>query len=258
MAALASIRGGKSGLFLVFHSPRSIGLPLRARIYELYIQLGKPELHPNGHNVDPPERLARWPTKRMTHLVWRPGFDWFPAKRLRVLRERGIDFIDAAKILLRPVYEYQSDREGEQRFVAIGPLPDGALIAVVYTLRGQKVRIITARPARTGEKMPTYTLTQLRRMKGRTDFDRLRQMTDDEIEKSIANDPDWAEFKKIDWSKAQLVIPVKKRAISIRIDSDVLAYFKHEGAGYQRRMNAVLRSYVEQKRNAPARKKKRA
>ena len=64
-------------------------------------------------------------------------------------------------------------------------------------------------------------------------------MTDEEIEASIANDPDWEEFKDIDWSKAVLVIPPKKKAISIRVDEDVLDYFKKEGAGYQRRMNAV-------------------
>jgi uncharacterized protein (DUF4415 family) len=106
--------------------------------------------------------------------------------------------------------------------------------------------------------MPTYTLAQLRRMKGRTDFDRLRRMTDEEIDKSIANDPDWADFKDIDWSKAELVVPIAKRAISIRVDAEVLDYFKDEGPGYQRRINAVLRSYVEQKRKSPARKKKRA
>ena len=37
----------------------------------------------------------------------------------------------------------------------------------------------------------------------------------------------------------------KKKAISIRLDEDVLDYFKREGAGYQRRMNAVLRSYMQ-------------
>ena len=73
---------------------------------------------------------------------------------------------------------------------------------------------------------------------------------------SIANDPDWSD--DFDWSEAALVIPPKKKAISIRVDEDVLDYFKHEGAGYQRRMNAVLRSYVEQKRKTPAGKKKRA
>lgn len=99
----------------------------------------------------------------------------------------------------------------------------------------------------------TYTLSQLRRMKGKTDWKRLREMTDEEIEQSIADDPDWAEFKDIDWSKAELVIPAKKKAISIRVDEDVLDFFKKQGAGYQRRINAVLRSYMREKR-----KKKRA
>jgi uncharacterized protein (DUF4415 family) len=94
--------------------------------------------------------------------------------------------------------------------------------------------------------------------RGKTDWAALDALTDKEIEASIANDPDWAEFKDFDWSKAVLVIPPKKKAISIRVDEDVLDHFKREGAGYQRRMNAVLRSYVEQKRKAPARKKKRA
>jgi uncharacterized protein (DUF4415 family) len=77
-------------------------------------------------------------------------------------------------------------------------------------------------------------------------------LTDEEIEASIANDPDWEEFKDIDWSKAVLVIPPKKKAISIRVDEDVLDYFRKEGAGYQRRMNAVLRSYMQQKRKKRA------
>jgi len=50
------------------------------------------------------------------------------------------------------------------------------------------------------------------------------------------------------------VIPARKKAISIRVDEDVLDFFKKEGGGYQRRMNAVLRSYMEQK----AKPKKRA
>jgi uncharacterized protein (DUF4415 family) len=79
-------------------------------------------------------------------------------------------------------------------------------------------------------------------------------MTDEEVEASIANDPDWAEFKDVDWSDAVLVIPPKKKAISIRVDEDVLDYFKSQGDGYQRRINAVLRSYMQQK----AKPKKRA
>jgi uncharacterized protein (DUF4415 family) len=93
---------------------------------------------------------------------------------------------------------------------------------------------------------------RLERRKSETDWARLDAMTDEEIEASIAKDPDWQEFKDIDWSKAVLVIPPKKKAISIRVDEDVLDYFKKEGAGYQRRMNAVLRSYMQQKRRKRA------
>src|SRR5580692_4136782 len=93
---------------------------------------------------------------------------------------------------------------------------------------------------------------RLERRKSETDWARLDALTDEEIEASIANDPDWQEFKDIDWSKAVLVIPPKKKAISIRLDEDVLDYFKKQGAGYQRRMNAVLRSYMQQKRKKRA------
>lgn len=87
------------------------------------------------------------------------------------------------------------------------------------------------------------------RRKGKTDWARVNAMTDEEVEVSIADDPDWAEFKDIDWSKAVLVIPAKKKAISIRVDEDVLDFFKKDGEGYQRRINAVLRSYMDQKKN---------
>ena len=74
----------------------------------------------------------------------------------------------------------------------------------------------------------------------------MRNTTDEEIEAQIKNDPDFSD--DWNWSEAVLVIPPKKQAISIRLDEDVLDYFKHEGAGYQRRINAVLRSYMTQKK----------
>ena len=83
--------------------------------------------------------------------------------------------------------------------------------------------------------------------KFKSDLERLRKTTDAEINAQIASDPDFGD--DWNWSDAVLVIPPKKKAISIRVDEDVLDYFKTEGAGYQRRMNAVLRSYMEQKKN---------
>ena len=94
---------------------------------------------------------------------------------------------------------------------------------------------------------------QLERRKSDTDWEKLRKLTDAEIEASSRNDPDWS--YDWHWSDAVLVIPPKKKAISIRVDEDVLDYFKTEGAGYQRRMNAVLRSFVQQKKSAKKRAK---
>ncbi|HVZ53840.1 MAG TPA: BrnA antitoxin family protein [Pseudolabrys sp.] len=85
------------------------------------------------------------------------------------------------------------------------------------------------------------------RRKGKTDWAALDALTDAEIEAQIANDPDWSD--DWNWGEAVLIIPPKKKAISIRVDEDVLDFFKNEGAGYQRRMNAVLRSYMQQKKD---------
>ena len=92
------------------------------------------------------------------------------------------------------------------------------------------------------------------RRKGKTDWARVDALTDEQIAEAVRNDPDAVPLD-VDWSDAVLVIPPKKKAISIRVDEDVLDYFKTEGTGYQRRMNAVLRSYMEQKRKAKTKKR---
>ena len=82
--------------------------------------------------------------------------------------------------------------------------------------------------------------------RSRADWAHVAALTDDEIAAAVRDGPDDAPLD-IDWSQAVLVVPARKKAISIRIDPDVLDYFKSEGPGYQRRINAVLRSYVDQK-----------
>lgn len=87
---------------------------------------------------------------------------------------------------------------------------------------------------------------------GETDWNSIDALTDKEIEAAVKDDSDAVPLN-IDWSEAVLVIPPKKHAISIRLDEDVLKFFRQAGAGYQSRINAVLRSYVQAKG-----KKKRA
>lgn len=76
-----------------------------------------------------------------------------------------------------------------------------------------------------------------------TDWVALHAMTDEQITEAVRNDPDAVPFD-LDWSDGVFINPAKKKAISIRIDEDVLAFFKDDGPNYQGRMNAVLRSYM--------------
>lgn len=47
------------------------------------------------------------------------------------------------------------------------------------------------------------------------------------------------------WKSAKVEVPRAKQAISIRLDPDVLAWFRAQGKGYQSIMNAVLKSFVD-------------
>jgi uncharacterized protein (DUF4415 family) len=84
----------------------------------------------------------------------------------------------------------------------------------------------------------------------RTDWARVDALTDEDIERAIADDPDWAEFKDIDWAKVEVKPFVPKQAISIRLDPEVLEFFKKDGPGYQGRINTILRHYMAEKKKA--------
>ena len=78
-------------------------------------------------------------------------YEWGERKRLLVLEKHGIDFRDAIKVFGGNAVFVQARSEIEPRTIAIGPM-DGILIAVVYSRRGQNIRLVTARRARKNER----------------------------------------------------------------------------------------------------------
>ena len=76
-----------------------------------------------------------------------------------------------------------------------------------------------------------------------TDWKKLDATADEEIDTSDipALDEDF-------FANAEVKMPKKKITVTMRIDPDVLDWFKSFGKGYQTRMNAVLRSYMDAKR----------
>lgn len=94
--------------------------------------------------------------------------------------------------------------------------------------------------------MPKRTVKRERPTRGRADLARLQAMTDAEIART--SPPELADLPPDFWADAELVLPIPKQAISLRVDQDVLNWFKEQGPRYQSRMNAILRSYMAQAR----------
>jgi uncharacterized protein len=80
-------------------------------------------------------------------------FEWDANKRLANIRKHGIDFATATRIFDdAKAYTYISTPQGDEaRFVTVGRV-EGVMMAVVYTMRDETVRIISVRTARRQER----------------------------------------------------------------------------------------------------------
>ena len=74
------------------------------------------------------------------------------------------------------------------------------------------------------------------------------------IEEIQEKDIDYSDIPELDdsfWDNAEIEYPENKKPVTLRLDRDVLDWFKSTGRGYQTKINAILRSYVEaHKKNA--------
>lgn len=86
----------------------------------------------------------------------------------------------------------------------------------------------------------------LRPPAGKTDWARLKALPEAEIDAAAQADSDNPPMSDEAWAKA-ISVPAK-RYIHLGVDEDVLGWFKDRGRGYQTRINAVLRRYVEAQR----------
>lgn len=73
----------------------------------------------------------------------------------------------------------------------------------------------------------------------KSDLKRIDRMQDTDIDYSDIP-PTTKEF----WKKAKVVMPSGKVHLSVRFDGDIVEWFKRNGPGYQSRMNAVLRAFI--------------
>ena len=86
----------------------------------------------------------------------------------------------------------------------------------------------------------TYRLVE-----SQTDWARLEAMSEAEVERLAAEDmaelgiaPDWTEHTRV-------IFPRSKERVTVRLDHDIVDWLKAQGRGYQTRINAILRAYVD-------------
>ena len=82
----------------------------------------------------------------------------------------------------------------------------------------------------------------------KTNWTRLRRLKPKDIRKGIAADPDAHATDARFWKDAKVVMPTPKEIVTMRLDADLLRWFRRE-RGYQTRINAILRAYMQAHRS---------
>jgi len=78
----------------------------------------------------------------------------------------------------------------------------------------------------------------------KTDWRRLPSMTDEEVHTALIDDPDAQPTDETFWKDARVVMPRRKETVTMRLDAELLEWFRSE-RGYQTRINAILRAYMK-------------
>ncbi len=84
--------------------------------------------------------------------------------------------------------------------------------------------------------------------KGKTDWARLRRLKDEEIDFSDIPELTDEELTQMAWTTPRAPQSGAKVTISMRIDPDLLDWYKRLGRGYQSRMHMVLRAFMQAKK----------
>lgn len=165
------------------------------------------------------------------------GFDWDEAKRRLNIKKHGIDFEDAAAAFDAPMLSSLDTREdyGEDRWVGLGIVRN--VVMVIVLRKGSLTQSgFSQRERRQNMKEKRTT------KKSRTDWDKLSKMKDSEIDTS-----DIPILNKDFFKRAVIQMPKNKKLVSIRLDEDVLSWFKKQGKGYQTKINEILKLYMRAK-----------
>lgn len=177
--------------------------------------------------------------KAYVHSGWKRDamtFDFDSAKAASNLAKHGISFEEAQEVFN---YEYFEEEDtgnyGERRYRVVG----WSEVRVPWFLWLFTRHAVKSSASSVPEKLP------------KTKRGSFMKPTKEELKRAIDNAPeadeiDFSDIPEItDWTNFRLVRPQQKERITIRLDKDLLEWFKAQEGAYQTRINAVLRTYME-------------
>jgi uncharacterized protein (DUF4415 family) len=101
------------------------------------------------------------------------------------------------------------------------------------------------------KKKSTSDTSKRKYVADRTDHQRLKRLTDKEVARATQNDPDNF-LPDAQWfANAKLVTPRTKNVVTLRLDPEILEWFRGNGRGYQTRINTVLKAFVAAQQPRP-------
>jgi uncharacterized protein (DUF4415 family)/uncharacterized DUF497 family protein len=197
-------------------------------------------------------------------------FEWDERKRHRNLTKHRIDFLDVLSIFDEPQrVEIEDTRLDyrERRYVILCPLKGGWFTSPIRCVEvlDASFRRVRQTGGNSASMSDTETISRAvlttdgrvlveqadgsyRPAKGQTDWAEVDRISDEELAEAIAADPDDPANDPEFWRRAQLVHPAKRR-VTLRLDADLIAWFRAQGRDYQARINAVLRRHYERARD---------
>lgn len=177
-------------------------------------------------------------------------YEWDSKKNRQNVATHGIAFEDAVKIFERPTLERVDDRfdYGETRITPSASSTASKLPS--STLRFPSVDAGSYRLGRQNGMKEKRTGKQS--AKDKSDWSRIESLSNQEIRRAIEKDTEARPTDPKFWSTARVVMPKVKQTVTIRLDADLLEWLRRQ-KGYQTRINAVLRAYMEANPGDPQR-----
>jgi uncharacterized protein (DUF4415 family) len=156
-------------------------------------------------------------------------FEWDERKRQSNLEKHAVDFADLESLFEAETVTVLDERfeYDEHRYVTLGLLK-GIVLAVAHTETDEQLAM---------SKRPTSK-------KSGGDLGRLSVMKDSEVDTSDLPEISPRQFARAVVRRGLKPVPAKAQ-LTIRVDRDVLAWFRKQGRGYQTRISTLLRAYME-------------